>query len=67
MDTDDMKCIVCGCTEFLACQKQNTSTETCFWVWQSEEEPIGLCSACATTPVEEIDRCLSVHRLLVGL
>lgn len=43
----EIRCIVCGCTEYLPCWGHTNNFGQ------------GLCSACATKPVEEIGRRLT--------
>jgi hypothetical protein len=55
MEPEKVRCIVCGCSENLPCPGQKTETGMCFWTYTNEFGE-GLCSACASKPVEEIER-----------
>ncbi len=48
------RCIGCGCTETAPCLGMLNAGGTCFWTWVSEDEKRGLCSACATKPIEQL-------------
>lgn len=50
------RCIGCGCTEEMPCVGQNTPTGTCFWIDVAEDTGRGICSACVTKPLEELER-----------
>jgi hypothetical protein len=54
-ETNETRCLGCGCTDVAPCFGQLTETGTCFWTWLSDDDKFGLCSACAALPIAELE------------